>query len=72
MVMDDGSMMHSIWTSEAIPFSEFQAEQFKLKTKRGRSGVDWVTDLPTASAQNHLKVNFEDQDEIYSELLVYL
>ncbi len=70
--LDNGEIVQAIWSETPIPFKERQTEQFKLKTKRGRSGVDWITDLPFASSKSDLKVNFLDKDEIYSELFVYL
>lgn len=61
-----------VWSSESIPFKEIQQEKFKLKTKRGKSGVEWIVQLPCASALGDLKVNLLDKTEIYSELIVYL
>jgi hypothetical protein len=68
----DGNMMVSIWSEEPIPFKQSQLQQFKLKTKRGRNGVESMMDLPLATYKNDLKTNFFDPDEVYSELIVYL
>lgn len=68
----DGRDVFSIWTDKKIPFEERQPQRFKLKTKRGKSGVEWIVPLPAASGKVDLKVNPEDRSEIYAELLVYL
>lgn len=68
----DGRDVFSIWTDQAIPFEQRQPQRFKLKTKRGKSGVEWIVPLPAASGSNDLKVNEDDRSEIYVELLVYL
>lgn len=70
--LDSGKKVHLIWTEQGIPFSERQQQKFKLKTKRGKTGVDWILELPCASALQNLKVNLSDKSEIYSELIVYL
>ncbi|BDS14002.1 hypothetical protein [Aureispira anguillae] len=70
--IDGGKEIFSIWTSEPIKFREQQQEKFKLKTKRGKSGVEWIVQLPCASALGNLKVNLSDKSEVYSELIVYL
>jgi hypothetical protein len=68
----DGREVFGIWTDKKIPFEERQPQRFKLKTKRGKSGVEWIVPLPSASAMADLKVNPEDSSELYAELLVYL
>lgn len=68
----DGRSVYSVWTEEPIPFKQSQLYQFKMKSKRGKNGIDWVTDLPNASPKDDLKVNSLDKDEVYSELIVYL
>ena len=50
----------------------FQKQKFKLKTKKGKTKLEWVTDLPFPSAKGMLKTNFEEESEIFSELIVYL
>jgi len=70
--LESGKEIHVVWSEEAIPFKEKQRQKFKLKTKRGKSGVDWIIELPCASALNNLKVNLSDNSEVYSELIVYL
>lgn len=70
--MDGGKEVFRVWSSESIPFKEIQREKFKLKTKRGKSGVEWIVQLPCASALGDLKVNLLDKSEVYSELIVYL
>lgn len=67
-----GKEVFRVWSSESIPFKELQQEKFKLKTKRGKSGVEWIVQLPCASALGDLKVNLLDKSEVYSELIVYL
>lgn len=69
---EDGKEVFSIWTTAPIRFQEQQQEKFKLKTKRGKSGVEWTVQLPCASAFENLKVNLLDKSEVYSELIVYL
>jgi hypothetical protein len=34
--------------------------------------VEWILDLPCASALGNLKVNLLDKSEVYSEIIVYL
>jgi hypothetical protein len=67
-----GKEVFRVWSTERIPFKERQLEKFKLKTKRGKSGVEWIVQLPCASALGNLKVNLLDKSEVYSELIVYL
>lgn len=68
----DGKEVKSVWTDVAIPMRERQPQKFKIKTKRGKSGVEWIQPLPNAMASSNLKVNKSDPDEVYSELIVYL
>ncbi len=68
----DGQEVFAVWTDKKIPFEQRQPQRFKLKTKRGKSGVEWIVPLPAASALGELKVNPDDRTEIYSELLVTL
>ncbi|MGH1339396.1 MAG: hypothetical protein ACRBFS_24970 [Aureispira sp.] len=68
----DGREVFSIWTDKKIPFEERQPQRFKLKTKRGKSGVEWIVPLPAASGKVDIKVNEEDRSEVYAELLVQL
>lgn len=70
--LDGGKEVFSMWSLEPIVFKEKQLEKFKLKTKRGKSGVEWIVQLPCASALGNLKVNLLDKSEVYSELIVYL
>lgn len=70
--LESGKKIYTIWTSSKIPFKEKQKQKFKLKTKRGKSAVEWVIELPCASALANLKVNLLDKNEVYSELIVYL
>lgn len=72
VALDGGKEVFHIWTMEPIAFKEKQLEKFKLKTKRGKSGVEWIVQLPCASALGNLKVNLLDKSEVYSELIVYL
>jgi hypothetical protein len=71
-ILDGGKEVFRIWSLEEISFKELQQEKFKLKTKRGKSGVEWIVQLPCASALGNLKVNLLDKSEVYSELIVYL
>lgn len=70
--LETGKEVHSVWTATPIPMEQKQPQKFKLKTKRGKSGVEWIVDLPCISAAQNLKVNLLDKTEIYSELIVYL
>lgn len=70
--MPNGRIAHTVWSESPIPFKEKQLERCKLKTKRGKTGVDWIIDLPNASAKSNLKVNLNDKSEVYSEIIVYL
>ncbi|MDC0231562.1 hypothetical protein OAK19_06305 [Aureispira] len=67
-----GKTVHTIWTENKIPFMQKQNQRFKLKTKRGKSGVEWIVGLPCPSAVNDLKVNLSNESEVYSEIIVYL
>ena len=70
--LESGKTVHVIWSETPIPFIQQQKQKFKLKTKRGKSGVEWILDLPCASALGNLKVNLLDKSEVYSEIIVYL
>jgi hypothetical protein len=70
--LESGKTIHLIWSEDTILFKQKQNQKFKLKTKRGKSGVEWILDLPCASALNNLKVNLNDKSEVYSEIIVYL
>jgi len=70
--LDSGKPIHTVWSETQIPLRERQPEQFKLKTRRGRNGVEWITDLPCASAKEQLKINSLNENEVFSELIVYL
>lgn len=70
--LDDGSMAVMIETEAPLPFLEKQEERFKLRTLRGKSKIEWVTDLPVPSAKDMLKVNINDKNDVFSEIIVYL
>lgn len=70
--LESGKKVYTIWTSDKIPFKEKQKQKFKLKTKRGKSAVEWVIELPCATALGNLKINLLDKKEVFSELIVYL
>lgn len=70
--LESGKVIHTVWTKTPISFQEQQRQKFKLKTKRGKSGVEWIVELPCSSALNDLKINNSDKSEVYSELIVYL
>jgi len=72
VIMETNAKAIQISTSEPLPFSESQDEKFKLRTKKGKTKVDWITDLPCASPRNPFKSNPDDKYELYAELLVYL
>jgi len=71
-VLDNGTNAFVVKTENPIPFKEEQKERFKLRTLRGKSGVEWITDLPSASAKFMLKVEKDGEKDVYSELIVYL
>lgn len=71
-VIENGASAFIVNTQEAIPFREAQEEKFKLRTLRGKSGIEWITDLPNASAKSMLKVEKNEKNHIFSELIVYL
>jgi hypothetical protein len=70
--LDDGSMAVMIETEGPVPFKEKQEERFKLRSLRGKSKIEWVTDLPVPSAKSMLKVNINDKNDVFSEIIVYL
>jgi len=72
VVLENGSKAVIFDTLTPIPFREIQEQKFKLKTLRGKSGVEWVTDLPCASAKFMLKTENNSKKDFFSELLVYL
>lgn len=71
-VLDNGTNAYVVNTETPVPFRELQEEKFKLKTLRGKSGIEWITDLPNASAKSMLKVEKNEKNDVYSELIVYL
>lgn len=70
--LESGKTIHVIWSEDTIQFKQKPNQKFKLKTKRGKMGMEWIVDLPCASALNNLKVNLNDKSEVYSEIIVYL
>lgn len=68
----DGRQVQSVWTETPIPMRERQPQKFKVRTKRGSSGVEWIQSLPCPATNTGLRVNKSDSDEVYSELIVYL
>lgn len=68
----DDKEVVAIWTDKKIPFQERPQYRFKLKTKRGKSGVEWIVPLPNASGKIDVKVNPDDRSEVYTELLITL
>jgi hypothetical protein len=68
----DGKEAIAIWTDKKIPFQERPQYRFKLKTKRGKSGVEWIVPLPNASGKIDVKVNPDDRSEVYTELMITL
>ncbi len=68
----DGKKVQSIWTENPIPLRERQPQKFKVRTKRGSSGVEWIQSLPCPATNTGLRVNKSESDEVYSELIVYL
>ena len=72
VTFENGSKAVIFNTLTAIPFREVQEQKFKLKTLRGKSGVEWLTDLPNASAKVMLKTENNSKKDFFSELMVYL
>lgn len=70
--MPSGEMAILVKTSEPVPFKEKQLSRFKLRTKRGKNGIEWITDLPNHSAKSILKTDFNVEDAVFSEIIVYL
>ena len=71
-VVENGVNAVVFYTEKPIPFKEIQEQKFKLRTARGKSGVDWITDLPNASAKFMLKSENNSKKDFFSEILVYL
>ena len=72
IVLDNGTKAVVFSTLTAVPFKEIQEQKFKIKTLRGKSGVEWITDLPNPSAKSLLKVENNTKKDFFSELMVYL
>ncbi len=72
VILETGAKAVQISTTNELPFFENPDEKFKLRTKKGKAKVDWITDLPCASPKNPFKSNPDDKYELYAELLVYL
>jgi hypothetical protein len=72
IVLDNGTKAVVFSTLTAVPFKEIQEQKFKIKTLRGKSGVEWITDLPNPSAKSMLKVENNTKKDFFSELMVYL
>jgi hypothetical protein len=70
--MDNGTAAVVFKTSTPVPFREIQDQKFKIKTLRGKSGVEWITDLPNASAKSLLKIENNSKKDFFSEIMVYL
>ncbi|MCP4442092.1 MAG: hypothetical protein GY810_24545 [Aureispira sp.] len=70
--LENGTEVIVVWTTEKIAFEDRQKQKFKLKTKKGKTKLEWVTDLPFPSAKGMLKTNSDGESEIFSELIVYL
>lgn len=70
--LETGMKATLISSTIPIPLRENQDEKFKLRTKKGKTKIDWVVDLPCASPKLPFKINSENNSEIFSELLVYL
>jgi hypothetical protein len=72
LVLDNGNKAVVFSTSTPVAFREIQEQKFKIKTLRGKSGVEWITDLPNASAKSMLKVENNSKKDFFSEIMVYL
>lgn len=72
VLMESGIKAIVFWTENPIPFREVQEQKFKLRTLRGKSGVEWITDLASASAKMMLKTEKSSKNDFFSEILVYL
>lgn len=69
---DSGTETIVIYSSQPVPFTETADFKFRLKTKKGRSKIDWLVDLPLASVKTILKPDFVEENAFFSELFVYL
>lgn len=72
LVLENGNKAVVFSTSTPVPFREIQEQKFKIRTLRGKSGVEWVTDLPNSSAKSMLKVENNSKKDFFSEIMVYL
>jgi hypothetical protein len=72
VVLDNGNKAVIFTTATAVTFREIQEQRFKIKTLRGKSGVEWITDLPNPSAKFSLKVENNSKKDFFSEIMVYL
>jgi hypothetical protein len=72
LVLENGNKAVVFITSTPVPFREIQEQKFKIRTLRGKSGVEWVTDLPNPLAKSMLKVENNSKKDFFSEIIVYL
>ena len=72
IVLENGNKAVVFSTSTPVAFREIQEQKFKIRTLRGKSGVEWVTDLPNPSAKSLLKVENNSKKDFFSEIMVYL
>jgi len=72
VVLENGSKAVVFTTSTPVPFREIQEQRFKIRSLRGKSGVEWVTDLPNPSVKSLLKVENNSKKDFFSEIMVYL
>jgi hypothetical protein len=71
-ILENGSKAFVIYTDNPINFKELQSQKFKLRTMRGKNAVEWITDLPCASARTMLKTENTSKKEFISEMFIYL
>jgi hypothetical protein len=69
--LENGYKAIVIQTEEPIPLKEVHEEKFKLRTKKGKNKMEWLTDLPSPSAKSNFKTD-EKSGEIFSEMVVFL
>ena len=60
-----------ICSQQPISLKQQHEEQLKLKTKKGKARMDWLTDLPCPTAKSTFKTD-EKSGEIFSEIVVFL
>ena len=70
--LPDGSEATVIYTNDFVKSYEMQLQNYKLRTKKGKGEVEWITDLPCITKRTPLKPDKMTEDTFLSELVVYL